>query len=94
MEKVVYFSYTLGLPYNKIESNNFNFHPAGGLAYVDSENKLCLSKNECEKHNDYEKRFTESVRENAINSIDIHLFDFSIDQHSSGYLRFIKNEIK
>lgn len=89
----------LGLPYNKIESNNFNFHPAGKLAYVDSENKLCLPSNKCKKYDeyskDYGKRFTESIRENARNAIDIiHPFGFSIDQHSKGYLEFMKNEIK
>ncbi|HMU65426.1 MAG TPA: lipase family protein, partial [Nitrosomonas sp.] len=87
---------TIGLPYDEIDRNNFNFLPAGKLAYVDSENKLCLPNNQCEKYDEYknyEERFKESVQKNAENANVIHPLKFLIDQHSEGYLRSIKNEI-
>lgn len=85
----------LGLPYDEIESNNFNFVSAGKLAYADSKNKLCLDR-KCKdsEYDNYEKRFKESLNENTHHIISIHPFSFSIDQHSKGYLEFMKNEIK
>ncbi len=94
----------IGLSLDTIKNNNINFVPVGQLAYVDSQNQLRINDDRCYGCSAYYRtRFKEALTKNAHET----LFDFSRhqmdrnhdpfhfvnEQHSYGYLEFLRNAL-